>query len=89
MVKKKIKQQYGSLSLSFCQFQANNWAKPFPIAEFTNNNTRNASIGNTFFELICRYHFYFSYKENVNFFLKFKIEDELIRELHKLIMTYQ
>ena len=36
---------------AFVNFKQNNWAKLLPMAEFAYNNTQNASIGHTPFEL--------------------------------------
>ena len=50
----------------FVNFKQNDWAKLLLIAEFAYNNTKNASISPTPFELNCGYHPWMSYKEDVN-----------------------
>ena len=48
-------------------FKHNNWDKLLLMAKFAYNNTKNASIGHTPFELNCGYHFYVSFEEDTNF----------------------
>ena len=47
------------------------------MAEIAYNNAKNMSTGHTPFELNCGYHFWMSYKENINLRSKSKLADEL------------
>ena len=51
---------------AFVNFEQNDWVRLLPMAEFAYNNTKNASIGYTPFELNCGYHPQMSYKEDVD-----------------------
>ncbi len=51
---------------AFVNFKQNDWARLLLIAEFACNNTKNASIGHTPFELNCGFHPQVSHKEDVN-----------------------
>lgn len=55
---------------AFVSFEQNNWARFLPIIKFTYNNTKNASINHTLFELNCGYHPWISYEEDID--LRFK-----------------
>ena len=76
---------------AFVNFKQNDWARLFPMAEFTYNNAKNANIGYTHFELNCGYHPRISYKEKEIFDprLKSKIAKELSSELWKLMIVCQ
>ena len=51
---------------AFVNFEQDNWARLLPMAEFAYNNTKNASIGHTPFELNCGYHPCISYEEDLD-----------------------
>ena len=55
------------------------------MAEFAYNNAKNASTGYMPFELNCGYHFWVSYKEDLNSRSKLRITEELSSELRELI----
>ena len=55
------------------------------MAEFTYNNTKNASTGDTPFKLNCDYHSKISFKEDIDPRLKFRSANELAEELRELI----
>ena len=65
----------------FVNFEQNNWAQLLLIAEFTYNNTKNASTGYISFDLNYKYHFRISYKENLDPHLQSKIVKELSSKL--------
>ena len=56
------------------------------MAEFTYNNSKNASTGHTPFKLNCGYHPQMSYEEEVNLRSQFKSADKLSKELRKLMV---
>ena len=72
---------------AFVNFDLNNWAKLLPMAEFAYNNTKNASIGHTPFELNCGSHPRMSYKDDVDLCSKSKLADDLSAELRELIIV--
>ena len=57
------------------------------MAEFTYNNSKNASTGHTPFELNCGYHPWMSYEEEVDFRSQSKSADELSEELRELMIV--
>ena len=59
------------------------------MAEFANNNAKNASFGYTPFELNCGYHSQMSYKKDVDPRSKSKSADKLLAELKKLMIVYR
>ena len=59
------------------------------MAEFAYNNAKNASTGNTPFELNCGYHPQMSYKEEVNPRSKSKSADELSAKRIELMIVCQ
>ena len=59
------------------------------MAEFAYNNTKNASTGHTSFKLNCGYHFWMSYKKDINPRFKFKLADKLLAELQELMTVCQ
>ena len=59
------------------------------MAEFAYNNSKNAGIGHTLFELNCGYHPQLSYKEKVDSRFQFKSADELLAELKELMIVCQ
>ena len=56
------------------------------MAEFAYNNSKNASTGQTPFELNCGYYFWMSYKEEVDFCSQSKSADKLAEELRELMI---
>ncbi len=66
---------------AFVNFEQNDWARLLPIAEFTYNNTKNASTGYTFFELNCGFHLQASYKKDVNHHSQSKSAHKLVIKL--------
>ena len=67
--------------LAFINFEQNDWAGLFPMAEFAYNNTKNASTGHTLFELNCGYHPCVFYKEDLDPHSKSKTTKKLSSEL--------
>ena len=59
------------------------------MAEFTYNNSKNASLGYTLFELNYSYHSWMFYKKNVDLQSKSKSANKLSKELKKLIIVCQ
>lgn len=57
------------------------------MAEFTYNNTKNASSSHTLFELNCNYYFCMFYKEDINSWFKSKLANELFLELWELMTS--
>ena len=58
------------------------------MAEFAYNNTKNASIGYTLFELNCGYHSCVSYKETIDLCSKSKFANDLASNLRELMAVY-
>ena len=58
------------------------------MAEFIYNNTKNASIGHTYFQLNCGYQPRISIEEDVDCRLKSLFANKLAKELKKLIEVY-
>ena len=57
------------------------------MAEFAFNQVKNASTGYTLFELNYSYHFWMSYKDDIDPRFWSKIVDKLLAELKKLIIV--
>ena len=74
---------------AFVNFEQNNWARLFLIAEFTYNIAKNASISHTPFELNCGYHPRVSYKKDLDPHSKSKTAEELSSELRNLMAVCQ
>ena len=74
---------------AFVNFEQNDWARLFLIAEFAYNNAKNASTSYTPFELNCGYHPHISYKEDFNSRSKSKSADDLASNLRELIAVYR
>ena len=72
---------------AFVNYKKDNLARLLPMAEFTYNNAKHASIGYTFFKLNCGYHPRISYKEDIDPRSKSKAADELTEELRNLMAT--
>ena len=74
---------------AFINFEQNNWAQLFSMAEFAYNNAKNASTSHIFFELNCGYHSCVSYEKNLDSRSKSKIAEELSSKLQKLMTVCQ
>ena len=72
---------------AFVNFEQNDWAKLVPMAEFAYNKAKNASTGQTPFELNCGYHPRMSYEENVDPCSKSKSADKLSVKLKELMIV--
>ena len=70
---------------AFVNFEQNNWARFFLIAEFAYNNAKNASNGHIFFELNCGYCPWVSYEKDLDLCSKSKTAEELSFELQNLM----
>ena len=57
------------------------------MAEFAYKNAKNASFGHTLFKLNCGYHFWMSYKEDVDPYSKSKSANKLSAELRELMIV--
>ncbi len=66
-------------------WEQDNWATLLPMAEFAYNNTKNASIGHSPFELNCGYYSRVSFKEDVDLCSRFCSANKLAEELRELI----
>lgn len=55
------------------------------IVKFTNNNTKNASINDLFFELNCNYYYYILYKKDINSHIWSKSINGLLGKFEKLM----
>ena len=55
------------------------------MAEFAYNNAKNASTGQTLFELNCGYHLKVSFKEDVDPYLRSCSANKLAEELRELM----
>ena len=51
---------------AFVNFKQNDWARFLLMAEIAYNNTKNANIGYTLFELNCGYYSWILYKKKIN-----------------------
>ena len=58
-----------------------------PIAEFAYNNAKHASMGHELFELNYRYYLHVSYKEDVDPYSRFKVADNLTKEIRNLMVA--
>ena len=74
---------------AFVNFEQNDWARFFLMAEFAYNNAKNASTGHTLFELNCGYHPRVFYKEDLDPRSKSKTAEELSSELRNLMAVCQ
>ena len=74
---------------AFVNFEQNDWARFFSMAEFIYNNAKNASTGHIFFELNCRYHPCIFYEQDLNLRSKLKTAEELSSELRNLMAICQ
>ncbi len=73
----------------FVNYKQNNWARLLLITEFAYNNVKNTSTVHTLFKFNYDYHFYVSYKKDINSCFKSKSVNELLTELQKLIIVYK
>ena len=71
--------------LAFVNFEQNDWAQLFLMAEFAYNNTKNARTSHTSFKLNCGYHPCISYKKDLDPRSKSKIAKELSSKLQNLM----
>ena len=74
---------------AFINFKQNNWARFFSMAKFAYNNTKNANIGHTPFELNYGYYPRVFYKEDLDSCSKSKIAKELSFKLQNLMAVCQ
>ena len=76
---------------AFINFEQNDWAQLFPMAEFIYNNVMNASTGYTSFELKYGYysHVYYKEEEILDPCSKSKTVKELSSKFQKLIIICQ
>ena len=74
---------------AFINFEQNDWAQFFPMAEFAYNNAKNASIGHISFKLNCGYHLCVSYKKDLDLRSKLKTVEELSSKLQNFIAVCQ
>lgn len=58
------------------------------MAKFPYNNTNNTNISHISFELNCKYHFCFSYIEDINLCSKLKSANELSAERIEFLIIY-
>ena len=70
---------------AFVNWEQDNYAKLLLMAEFVYNNAKNASIGDTPFELNCGYHPRVFYEEDIDSRLRSCSANKLIEELKALI----
>ena len=70
---------------AFVNFEQNNWARLVSIADFAYNNTKNASIDHTLFELNYGYHPCISFGKDTNPRSQSKTTDKLSAELQELM----
>ena len=62
---------------AFVNFEQNDWARLFLIAEFIYNNTKKATTGHIFFEFNYGYYPRVSYEKNLDLCSKLRITEEL------------
>ncbi len=75
---------------AFVNWEQDDWARLLPIAEFTYNNTKNASTDYTPFKLNCDYHPRVPFKKDVDPRLRSCSTNKLAKELRELIeVCYQ
>ncbi len=72
----------------FVNWKQVDWARLFPMAEFTYNNAKNASIGYTPFKLNYGYHPRISFKEDVDLCSRSRSVNELAKELRELMKVW-
>ena len=70
---------------AFVNFEQNNWVKLLQMAEYAYNNARNASNGQTPFEMNCGYHSHIFFEEETFPCFQPKIADELSAKLQKIM----
>ena len=86
----QIEQQNSTMKAylrAFVNREKNDWARLLPMAEFVYNNSKNASICHTPFELNLGYYLWMSYEEKVDPRSQSKSADELSEELGELIVV--
>ena len=70
---------------AFVNFEQNDWARLFPMAEFAYNNAKNVSTGYMPFELNCGYYLCVFYKKDINPRSQSKSADNLANKLRELM----
>lgn len=70
---------------AFVNYELNNWAKLFPMAEFHYNTIKNANISHILFELNCSYNVCILYKKDINPRFRSKSTDKLAVKLRELM----
>ena len=73
----------------FVNFKPNDQARLLLKAEFTYNNTKNASTGYIPFELNCGYHPCISYEKDINLHSKSKLADDFAGKLREVMAVCQ
>ena len=76
------------MKVYFCYFvnsEQNNWARLLSMAKFAYNNSKNASIGYTLFELNCGYHSWVFFKNKCNAYSRSCTANRLAIKLKKVI----
>ena len=74
---------------AFVNFEQNDWARLFLMAEFAYNNAKNVSTSYTFFELNYGYYPWVSYEKDLDSRSKSKIAKELSFKLQNLMTVCQ
>lgn len=59
------------------------------MAQFAYNNAKNVNTEYTLFKLNFGYHFLVFYKKNINLCFRLKIVEEILFELHELVIVRQ
>ncbi len=70
---------------AFVNWEQDNWARLFLMAEFAYNNAKNASTGHTPFELNCGHHSRVSFEEDIDPCSRSRSANELAEELRELM----
>lgn len=73
---------------AFDNYEQDNWARLLPMAEYANNNAKNARTGHISFELNCGYHPRISYEE-ADPRSQLKSADRLANKLKNLMTVYK
>ena len=70
---------------AFVNFEQNDWARLFSMAEFAYNNIKNANTGHTPFKLNCGYYPWVFYKKDLDPHSKSKTAEKLSSKLQNLM----
>ena len=70
---------------AFINWEQDNWVKLLPMAKFVYNNAKNASTSYILLKLNCDYQPRVLFEEDINYRLKSRSADKLVRELKELI----